>query len=103
MVKRPGLPLYQITQRLRGRSAAEARLARGVATGEEDAARTGERRGHATVPRPDGPLVWLHAGNEGEALGFPELIDRLRDERDELHFLVTTIPITRSKRGCRRT
>ena len=90
MVKRPGLPLYQITQRLRGRGAAEARLARAVEAGEEDAARTGERRGHTTVPRPDGPLVWLHAGNEGEALGFPELIDRLRDERDELHFLVTT-------------
>lgn len=39
--------------------------------------------------RPDWPLVWLHVGSELEALGIPDLINRLREERDDLAFLVT--------------
>lgn len=36
-----------------------------------------------------GPLVWLHVGSELEALGVPDLIDRLRDEREDIAVLVT--------------
>lgn len=45
-------------------------------------------------PRTKGPRVWLHVGGEVEALGLPDLIDRLREERADLSFLVTV-----SRRG----
>ena len=38
---------------------------------------------------PNAPLIWLHVGSELEALGVPDLIDRLRDQRDDLAILVT--------------
>ncbi len=44
--------------------------------------------------RSDGPRVWFHVGSELEALGIPDLINRLRDEREDLAFLVTV-----SRRG----
>ncbi|HBZ44416.1 MAG TPA: 3-deoxy-D-manno-octulosonic acid transferase [Maritimibacter sp.] len=90
MSKKPGLAVYLAAQRLRGNARAQARLEKAVAEGLEDPERGTERLGRTQVPRPDGPLVWLHAGNEGEALGFPELIDRLWEERDDLNILVTT-------------
>lgn len=90
MAKRPGLSVYLATQKLRGRARAEARLMRGLADGSEDADRASERLGKPRGDRPHGTLIWLHAGNEVEALGFPELIDRLSEERDDLNFLVTT-------------
>lgn len=90
MAKRPGLAVYLATQRLRGRARAEARLKQGMDEGREDLARGAERLGKPRVPRPEGALLWLHAGNEAEALGFPELIDRLSEERPDLNFLVTT-------------
>lgn len=90
MTKRPGLAVYLASRRLRGKARAEAQFRERTAAGTEDAARVGERLGKPDIARPEGPLVWLHAGQEGEALGFPELIDRLMEERDDLNFLVTT-------------
>ena len=40
-------------------------------------------------PRADGPLVWFHVGSELDALGVPDLINRLRDVRDDAAVLVT--------------
>lgn len=90
MAKRPGLSVYLASQKLRGLARAEARLKRGLDDGSEDRTRAAERFGKPRRERPAGPLVWLHAGNEAEALGFPELVDRLSEERDDLNFLVTT-------------
>jgi 3-deoxy-D-manno-octulosonic-acid transferase len=45
--------------------------------GKEDAARLGERRGFASRPRPQGPLVWLHGASVGEALSLLPLVERL--------------------------
>jgi len=39
---------------------------RRVTRGKEDPARRGERFGRATLSRPKGPLVWLHAASVGE-------------------------------------
>jgi len=87
---RLALATYLAAQKLRGRSRAEHRLAREVAAGRESDSRGSERLGATDVPRPDGLLVWLHVGSEAEAMGIPELIDRLRDERDDVAVLITT-------------
>ena len=36
-------------------------LKRRLNTGKEDGQRFAERMGHPSCPRPDGPLVWIHA------------------------------------------
>jgi len=58
--------------------------------GKEDPARLGERLGHASAPRPDGPLVWMHAVSVGESLSLLPLIAALRAERPGLNVLVTS-------------
>ncbi|MCB1338314.1 MAG: 3-deoxy-D-manno-octulosonic acid transferase [Maritimibacter sp.] len=40
--------------------------------------------------RPEGALAWIHVSNSAESLGVPELIERLRDARDDVAVLVTT-------------
>jgi 3-deoxy-D-manno-octulosonic-acid transferase len=42
-----------------------------------DPARAGERRGQATRPRPDGPLIWLHAASLGEVMAAATLVPGL--------------------------
>ena len=58
--------------------------------GKEDPARLSERLGHASVARPDGPLVWLHGASVGEGLSLLPLVERLRDLSPDLAVLVTT-------------
>ena len=41
---------------------------------KEDAERLPERLGHASLPRPQGPLVWLHGASVGESLSLLPLI-----------------------------
>jgi 3-deoxy-D-manno-octulosonic-acid transferase len=58
--------------------------------GKEDPERLGERLGIASLPRPPGPLVWLHAASVGEAASLLALIERLVAERPALEILLTT-------------
>ncbi|ASY61875.1 Lipid IVA 3-deoxy-D-manno-octulosonic acid transferase [Sinorhizobium sojae CCBAU 05684] len=48
------------------------------AKGKEDPARRRERYGHASAPRPDGPLVWFHAASVGETVAVTPLIKEIR-------------------------
>ena len=69
-----------------------------MAEGKEDAARIDERRGIASVPRPDGPLIWFHAASVGESVALLELIRELLDARPDLTILVTTGTVTSAGR-----
>ncbi|WP_137701069.1 3-deoxy-D-manno-octulosonic acid transferase [Marimonas lutisalis] len=65
-------------------------LKRRVRRGKEDAARWREKLGHASAPRPEGRLIWLHAVGLGEVLALRGLIARLALLEPDLHFLVTS-------------
>ena len=77
------LKLYLAT-RARADPAARRTAAR------DDSVREKERMGEASHARPDGPLIWIHSGQDRHALAAREFAHRLRLERDELRFLFTT-------------
>lgn len=52
--------------------------------------RARERLGHATLPRPAGPLIWCHAASVGESVSLLALIGQLLADDPALHILVTS-------------
>lgn len=58
--------------------------------GKEDPERLGERLGRPSIPRPAGPLVWLHAVSVGESLSLLPLIEALVERRPDLGLIVTS-------------
>jgi 3-deoxy-D-manno-octulosonic-acid transferase len=72
-------------------------LRRRLARGKEDPARWTERRGEASAPRPDGPLVWLHAASVGESLSLLPLLAALRRQAPRVALLVTTGTVTSAR------
>ncbi|HRY05967.1 MAG TPA: glycosyltransferase N-terminal domain-containing protein [Hyphomicrobiaceae bacterium] len=58
--------------------------------GKEVAGRRGERYGIASMARPKGTLVWVHAASVGETNAALPVIAALRQARDDLSFLLTT-------------
>jgi 3-deoxy-D-manno-octulosonic-acid transferase len=52
--------------------------------GKENPRRLAERYGEASLPRPRGPLIWVHGASVGEMLAVIPLIERLRAK----HFAV---------------
>jgi 3-deoxy-D-manno-octulosonic-acid transferase len=60
--------------------------------GKEDPARWPERLGRASLARPDGPLVWLHAASVGETIAAIALVRRLAKRGANL--LLTTGTVT---------
>lgn len=89
------LPLTLSLYRLAGRLAppvATYILRKRARRGKEDASRLGERRGYPSLPRPRGPLVWIHAASVGETISVLSLIARLT--ADGRHVLLTTGTVT---------
>lgn len=60
--------------------------------GKEDPARSAERLGYPSAPRPEGSLVWVHAVSVGEAMAAMPVIDQLIAEGQGV--LVTTVTTT---------
>ena len=70
--------------------------------GKEEAARIPERLGHASLPRPEGALAWLHGASVGESLSLVPLVHRLRRDRPDLTVLVTSGTVTSAEMMGRR-
>jgi 3-deoxy-D-manno-octulosonic-acid transferase len=77
-------------------------LRRRAARGKEDPARLDERLGRPALPRPQGPLVWLHGVSVGESLSLLPLIAGLKARRPDLNILVTSGTVTSAQVLARR-
>ena len=64
---------------------------------KEDPRRLPERRGIASLPRPDGMLIWFHCASVGESLSVLPLLKHMNEARPDLHFLVTTGTLTSAR------
>lgn len=65
-------------------------LRKRLARGKEVPDRWREKLGEASLPRPGGPLVWMHAVGLGEVLALRGLIAAMAEMRPDLNFLVTS-------------
>lgn len=66
-------------------------LAIRAARGKEDVGRKAERYGCASLPRPAGRIVWVHAASVGETNAVLPLIDRLTTAGFHVLFTSTTV------------
>lgn len=75
-------------------------LTRRLARGKEHPTRISERRGEAAVPRPQGPLVWVHGASVGELVAALPIVERLRAR--EFPVLVTSGTVTSAELASQR-
>lgn len=72
-------------------------LSRRARIGKEDPKRLNERYGISSLPRPNGPLIWLHGASVGECMMLLPLIDALTSRRANCQILLTSGTVTAAK------
>jgi 3-deoxy-D-manno-octulosonic-acid transferase len=72
------LRVYRVASIAAAPAVASRLLAWRLKRGKEDPARLAERYGVTKLPRPNGPLIWLHGASVGEMLAVIPLIQRIR-------------------------
>ena len=75
-------------------------LATRVRKGKEDPERLAERYGKASLPRPHGPLVWVHAASVGETNAVLPLVERI--VAAGFSVVLTTVTVTAAKVAAER-
>jgi len=65
--------------------------------GKEDGKRIRERFGIASIPRPKGRLLWLHAASVGEANSVLFLISKIRERFPHVKLFLTTGTVTSAR------
>lgn len=65
--------------------------------GREDKARLPERSGFTPIPRPEKPLVWLHAVSVGESMVALTLTQAILKQYPHIHILLTTTTTSSAK------
>jgi 3-deoxy-D-manno-octulosonic-acid transferase len=93
------LGLYQFATGV-GTPLASRLLAERLKHGKEHPERLAERRGEASLPRPTGPLIWIHSASVGEMLAVVPLIQRIRAQ--DFGVLVTSGTVTSAALAERR-
>jgi len=73
-------------------------LQKRLSKGKETAERLDERKGIASLKRPNGALIWLHAASVGEAQSSLILVRSLLNHAPDIHILVTTGTQSSAKR-----
>ncbi len=97
------LPLALSVYRLAARAAtpfAPRLLAKRLHRGKEHGTRLSERRGEPSLPRPAGPIVWVHGASVGEMLAVVPLIERIRAR--DFAVLVTSGTVTSAALAAQR-
>lgn len=69
-------------------------LARRAAMGKEDKSRLSERFGKASLPRPDGKLIWIHGASVGETLTALPIINWILETDKTAHVIFTSGTVT---------
>jgi 3-deoxy-D-manno-octulosonic-acid transferase len=65
-----------------------------IRVGKEDELRVQEKLGVASIPRPYGKLIWIHAASVGETLSILKLVKVLQEKHSHIHLLLTSSTLT---------
>ncbi len=72
-------------------------LQKRVRHGKEDANRVRERFGRASLPKPKGKIIWVHAASMGEVQSVLPFIKRITHDYPDIYVLLTTVTLTSAK------